>query len=315
MELQLYVRRHFSLPALSCQTPFEEGMQKTCVRFSCPDVRVSYVKDNDVYRIGDPRWLIVEPGLAYVGTCKNLSCPAKTTVCNVNMGKHRPNEDYCYNQIRCPACQTPFQPECFQFQHCSAKVNFCFEGSAPDELRVSEDRRHKSRVLGKRGQVAVYNLLVIEVDRPGTYEDDGTLDAILLVRRVFSDVLNLSTASTTGSTPKQQPIAPNPPSCKTPNMLNPQDIRYVQDSISSRFMCGRRVVETMNQLLSGLSVDLIPTIRVFHWNGHWHSEDNRRLWAFKKAGLQAVPVRYVDKSSVDPRKFTTQDGGLIIRMR
>ena len=292
-------------------------MSKTSVRFACPDVRVSYVENTRFTQIGDPHWLVVEPGLAYLGTCKNLSCPATITVCNMEMGKHRPNEDYCYSQIRCPACQTPFQPECFYFQHCSAKINFCFEGSVPDELRVSEDRDLKSRVLGKRGQVAVYNLLVIEVDRPGTYEDDGTLDAkyTFALDRMLAHARNLSTASTTGSTPKQQPIAPTPQSWQRPNMLNPQDIRYVQDSISSRFMCGRRVVETMNQLLTGLSVDLIPTIRVFPWNGHWHSEDNRRLWAFKKAGLKAVPVRYVDKSSVDSRKFTTRDGGLTIRMR
>ena len=60
---------------------------------------------------------------------------------------------------------------------------------------------------------------------------------------------------------------------------------------------------------------LCHEIRVFLWDGQWHSEDNRRLWAFKTAGLTSVPVQVVQKESVDPRKFTTENRGASIRMR
>ena len=252
------------------------------------------MEDTCVHKVNDPHW----------------RCDAGTTVCNMQFGKHRPNEDFCYKQIRCPGCQTTFQPECFYFQRCSAKVNFCINGLEPDELCVSEDRHCKSRVFGKRGKVALYNMLVIEVDQPGTYQDDRALDEIQTVEcsLALRDVSDAGRASASFLTLAM--------SCMRPRELNPQEIRYVQDSISSKFQCGRRVADTMNQLLSGLlSIHSIPTIRVFQWNGHWYSQDNRRLWAFKKAGLKSVPVRYVDKSSVDERKFTTRDAGQTIRMR
>jgi len=111
-------------------------------------------------------------------------------------------------------------------------------------------------------------------------------------------------------------MLPSQPQRRNTQDANPKEILYIQDSISNRFQCGRRVVETMEKLRDGrLSANEIPPIRIFQWNGGWHSEDNRRLWAFKAAGLTSVPVKVIDSCAMDKRKFTTRDNGLSVKMR
>ena len=81
--------------------------------------------------------------------------------------------------------------------------------------------------------------------------------------------------------------------------MDPQDIRYVEDSMSTRFS-----VRPQNR-------------RHYESTAEWHSfsrpdshhpcvflEDSRLLWAFKKIGLKRVPVKHVDMHSVDDRKFS-----------
>lgn len=87
--------------------------------------------------------------------------------------------------------------------------------------------------------------------------------------------------------------------------MNPCEIFYIQDSIGNRFQCGRSVRKTMQELQKGLDVSEI----------RWHTEDNRRLWCFRAAGLSSVPVKRIERSRVDPRKFTTRNGGTSIVMR
>ncbi|CAE7894725.1 Dnah1, partial [Symbiodinium microadriaticum] len=58
------------------------------------------------------------------------------------------------------------------------KVNFCINGERPDELRVPENSCDKARVLGKTGSPVTYNMLVIEVEKTGTFEDASTLATI-----------------------------------------------------------------------------------------------------------------------------------------
>lgn len=158
--------------------------QASLTSFPCPDVRRSSEEDLGAYNGRD--WVVVKPGVAYVGTCQNRKCVSHTsklartpglTVCNMGMGTHRPNEQMCYDEIRCPGCQQPFRPEEFNFQYCSAKINYCIDGGRADKICLSENRSMKSRVLGKRGTTVIYNMLNFEVDRPDAFEDDDTLDA------------------------------------------------------------------------------------------------------------------------------------------
>merc|ERR1712032_158761 len=100
-----------------------------------------------------------------------------------------------------------------------------------------------------------------------------------------------------------------------PNMMDPSTICYCQDSISNRFQCGRRLPETRDKLVAkAITVHDIPTIRVFPWQGKWFTEDNRRLWTFKSAGLRSVPVKLTQFSDVRPQKLTTTNSGRSIRV-
>ena len=98
--------------------------------------------------------------------------------------------------------------------------------------------------------------------------------------------------------------------------MNPQHVRYIQDSIARKFRCGRMVEHTTDMLkIKEITPDDIPPIRVFEMNGHIHTEDNRRLYAFKKSGILSVPVVRILASQVDPDKFSKRGDGLSIVLR
>ena len=291
------------------------------VRFEAPDVRQRQTVDTVAEDPNMPTpWLRVSPGVAYEGLCSNWRCktiierinllrglPPALTVCNMGFGKFRPNEDLHYKQIICPACKAPFVPTRFFFQRCSAKINYCIAGDHPSVTTMSEDRPHKSRVFGQRGVHVVYSMLVIEVEKPNAFPERDELDLLTFneIRSVVLEEPNKYNTSWLDLMWRNRK-----------KYMNPADISYTQDSISSKFQCGKLVKRTMELLESkALDILIIPEIRVFLWNGQWHSEDNRRLWAFKTAGLTSVPVKVVQKESVDPRKFTTENGGASIRMR
>lgn len=283
------------------------------VRFEAPDVRQRQTVDLVAEDPQVPRpWLRLSPGVAYEGLCNNGLCKSQVLegqiVCNMGFGKFRPNEDLHYKHIICPACKAPFVPTRFFFYRCSAKINYCIVGDHPSVTTMSEDRPYKSRVFGQRGVHVVYSMLVIEVEKPNAFPERDELD-LLTYNEIQSLVL-------------EEPNKYNNSWLdlmfrrNRKKYMNPAEISYTQDSISSKFQCGRLVKRTMEMLASkALDILAIPEIRVFLWDGKWHSEDNRRLWAFKTAGLTSVPVQVVQKESVDPRKFTTENRGASIRMR
>ena len=278
------------------------------VNFRAPDVRdqsiVQTTKGVDPVRC----WGL-DHGVNYKGLCPNADCISHkrgATICQMGLGKFRPNEQLCYKKIACHACHSLFEPDCYLFYHCSAKINFCIPGESADQITLSEDRKGTGRQLGKRGKTLVYEMLVIEVERPGTFPDLDSLE-ILNVHKdsMFQPCMSLlSTASTITS-----PLLSGAE-------MSPAQIHFIQDSIANRFQCGRSVRDTMQQLKSGiLRASAIPTIRVFQWKGKWHTEDNRRLWCFKEAGLSSVPVKRICVSQVDTRKFSTTNNGLSVFMR
>ncbi|MFH9712871.1 RHS repeat-associated core domain-containing protein [Streptomyces luteogriseus] len=99
--------------------------------------------------------------------------------------------------------------------------------------------------------------------------------------------------------------------------MNPEKIRYTQDSIKGSYKDGRSLDETVAQLRSGekRAEDIAP-IRVFERDGNLYSLDNRRLYAFKEAG---VPVQFVKATprqvEQEAWKFTTKNDGISIRVR
>lgn len=64
----------------------------------------------------------------------------------------------------------------------------------------------------------------------------------------------------------------------------------------------------------------IEPIKVFEQNGKIYSLDNRRLYAFKQAGMKRINVKWVNPKNVDVAKkisdhFTTTTDGLSIIVR
>ena len=84
-------------------------------------------------------------------------------------------------------------------------------------------------------------MLIIAVEKPGTFEDSGLLDTIATTASSLGQLLMDSARM----------LSFTSPSLYFPPELDAQDIRYVQDSISSLFQCGRRLVDTMTQLRNG----------------------------------------------------------------
>lgn len=95
--------------------------------------------------------------------------------------------------------------------------------------------------------------------------------------------------------------------------LDPKDIRYTQDSISNKFRDGSSVDDMIDSLKSGtLSPDDVPALEVFKQNGRIYSVNNRRLFAYKMAEIERVPVKWVSQNSMRHR-LTGNGISIIVR--
>lgn len=99
--------------------------------------------------------------------------------------------------------------------------------------------------------------------------------------------------------------------------INPYLVRFSQNSISRRFTSGEPIDDVAEGLRSGrISPGTIPPIRVVERDGLLFSLDNRRLEAFRRAGID-VPYRAAtsDEAATEAWKFTTTNGGVSVRVR
>lgn len=76
--------------------------------------------------------------------------------------------------------------------------------------------------------------------------------------------------------------------------VDPQSLRFSQPQLSNTFSSFRQTGFTVNKLIFDLKAGIahaekMKPIRIMNVNGKWYSLDNRRLFAFKEAG---VKVRY-----------------------
>jgi hypothetical protein len=91
---------------------------------------------------------------------------------------------------------------------------------------------------------------------------------------------------------------------------DPAVVLYTQDSISALFANGKSIESMREALESGeLAATDVEPIMVQLWKGRLWSYDNRRLWAFKHAGVQ-VRCRFGSPREIAANKFklTTGDG-------
>jgi hypothetical protein len=98
---------------------------------------------------------------------------------------------------------------------------------------------------------------------------------------------------------------------------HPSHLRFSQDSISARFKDGG----TLQAVIEGLknrdiAPESFPPIRLFQWEGHLFTLDNRRLYVFQQAGMPihtlTLPAR---QFFPELWKFRTQNMGVSIRVR
>eukprot|EP00397_Hematodinium_sp_SG-2012_P012924 GEMP01013108.1.p1 GENE.GEMP01013108.1~~GEMP01013108.1.p1 ORF type:complete len:297 (+),score=45.67 GEMP01013108.1:40-930(+) len=291
-------------------------VQSSCptqgVEFIAPDVRVGKRRASVVG--SDASWFRrLNPGLMYSGCCPNKKCISHIykyglVVCERGFGTFRPNEDSAFRKIRCPACKSLFEPECYIIYKASAKICFSIVGQVSEILQISQSKEGEYLRLGEPGKKITYTSLIIDCQDVGVYEEQNVP---LKYKSSLDDVVNIMNNLSLDSSD-----APDPTSRTKANEMDPAVIRYTQDSIAFLFRCHRSVRDTMCQLRDkSICPAVIPSIQVFEWEGRIHSSDNRRLWAFKKANVKSIPVIWITFPMVDRRKFTTEDEGISIVFR
>src|SRR4051794_19318392 len=95
------------------------------------------------------------------------------------------------------------------------------------------------------------------------------------------------------------------------------EIRFSQSSISHRFRDGSTINELAETLQLGLvQPEDVPEIRLVERGGLMFTLDNRRLEAFRRAGVE-VPYRMAPEEEITSEawKFTTTNEGISIKVR
>ena len=94
-------------------------------------------------------------------------------------------------------------------------------------------------------------------------------------------------------------------------------IRFSQDSVSAQFRDGTTVEDLAAALKAGeVEPGAVEPIRICLREGNWYTLDNRRLLAFRLAGVD-VPVVPATPTETEAQrwKFTTTCEGLKVRIR
>jgi|SRR6266851_2584644 len=99
--------------------------------------------------------------------------------------------------------------------------------------------------------------------------------------------------------------------------MDPNKIRFSQASISYRFREGGTIDDLAEGLRTGrIRPENLPPLRLLELHGEWFTLDNRRLEAFRRAGVEA-PWRLATPEEIATLvwKFTTPNEGVSVRMR
>jgi len=99
--------------------------------------------------------------------------------------------------------------------------------------------------------------------------------------------------------------------------VDPNTVRFSQGSISYRFSDGGTIDDLAEELRTGkLNAAEIPPLRLVLRDGQYYTLDNRRLEAFRRAGVQ-IPWRMATADEIDAEswKFTTKNGGVSVSIR
>jgi len=101
------------------------------------------------------------------------------------------------------------------------------------------------------------------------------------------------------------------------SFIDPHNVRFSQESAGANFSTGGTISELSAGLKNGtVRPGDVPPIRLVERDGQLFSLDNRRLEAFRRAGIN-VPYRLANPQEAQNEawKFTTTNGGISIRIR
>ena len=99
--------------------------------------------------------------------------------------------------------------------------------------------------------------------------------------------------------------------------IDPNTVRFSQNSISNTFRDGGRIDDLAHALRDGVvKANEVQPIRLVSRDNMLFTLDNRRLEAFRKAGIQ-VPYRLATAEEIfaEAWKFTSINDGISIRIR
>ena len=99
--------------------------------------------------------------------------------------------------------------------------------------------------------------------------------------------------------------------------IDPREVRFSHDSINARFSDGRTIEELVIALRAGLiSAEDVTPIRLVRRGGQLYTLDNRRLEAFRRAGMVIAYRIATDQEAEDEEwKFTTTNAVVSARVR
>ena len=100
--------------------------------------------------------------------------------------------------------------------------------------------------------------------------------------------------------------------------INPRKVRFSQESVSYRFSHGAGTISDLADALRSGQVrpEDVPPIRLVERDGSLFTLDNRRLEAFRRAGVD-VPYRMATPEEIarEVWEFTTRNYGVSVRVR
>jgi hypothetical protein len=99
--------------------------------------------------------------------------------------------------------------------------------------------------------------------------------------------------------------------------MDPAQVRFSQRSVSFRFRDQRTIDELAEGLKSGkVRPEDVPPLRLVEKNGVYFTLDNRRLEAFRRAGVM-IPWRMATAEEIanESFKFTTTNDGISVKVR
>lgn len=143
---------------------------------------------------------------------------------------------------------------------------------------------------------------------PETYEGPFELAAGLFLTKNFRPSVNNPVKVSSSSFSK----------LSNSGSIDPSKVRFSQNSIKPTFKDGGSVADLTKRLKDGtIDPKSVKPIRIVEKDGNIFSLDNRRLKAFRDAGVD-IPFEKVDFNTLPKReldKFTTTNDGTSIRVR